>query len=101
MSEPPWDLPPRVWTKAPPAGALAGTWVLRASIVARKGQGRIVFTVDGSRDPDAGQLRPLWRSRDLIVGRPATYTEAIPLLSSGLWELSMAFQGMGIRFEHS
>ena len=75
--------------------------MLRASLVARKGQGRIVFTVDGSKDPNAGQLKPLWRSRDLIIGRPATYTEAIPRLSEGLWELSMAFQGMGIRFEQS
>lgn len=55
--------------------------------------------IDGSKDPHAGQLHPLWRSTPLRVGRPATYTEAIPLLSQALWELDMAFRGMGIRFE--
>jgi len=99
VSEPPWHLPPRIWTKAPPAAPLTGVWVLHASISVRQREGRVSFYVDGSKDPHAGQLHPLWRSRPLIVPRPATYTEAIPRLSEGLWELSMAFQGIGIRFE--
>jgi hypothetical protein len=98
-SEPPWHLPPRIWHKAPPAAPLTGVWLLTASISVRPEGSRVSFHVDGSKDPHAGPLHPLWRSRPLSVRRPATYTEAIPLLSEGLWELSMAFQGIGIRFE--
>ena len=98
-SEPPWHLPPRIWHKAPPAAPLGGVWVLRAGISVRPTGSRVSFTVDGSSDPHAGQLHPLWASRPLMVPRPATYTEAIPRLTEGLWELSIAFQGMGVRFE--
>lgn len=98
-SEPPWHLPPRIWHAAPPAAPLTGVWLLNAAICVRPSGSRLTFHVDGSKDPHAGQLKPLWRSRPLSVPRPATYTEAIPLLSEGLWELSMAFQGIGIRFE--
>lgn len=97
--EPPWDLPPRIWHKAPPAEPLGGVWVLRAAISVRPTGSRVSIQVDGSKDPNAGQLRPLWSSRPLLVPRPATYTEAIPKLSEALWELSMAFQGIGVRFE--
>lgn len=100
-SEPPWHLPPRIWHKAPPAAPLAGTWLLKGGILVRNREARVSFTVDGTLEPNSSQLRPLWASRPLIVPRPASYTEAIPRLSEALWELSMAFQGIGVRFEQS
>lgn len=57
--------------------------------------------IDGSQDWNGGYLKPVWRSVPIRGVRPLTYTEGIPLLSQALWELSMAFQGMGIRFEQS
>jgi hypothetical protein len=57
--------------------------------------------IDGSQERNGGYQKPVWRSVPVRGVRPPTYTEAIPLLSQVLWELSMAFQGMGIRFEQS
>lgn len=65
------------------------------------GRAQVTIYVDAGDDPRGGYQRRVWRSIPLKTRVPATYTEAIPLVSEALWELSMAFQGIGIRFEQS
>lgn len=99
-SEQRWDAQPRVWRQAPPAWPLAGSWVLTAAIAVHSGRAQASIRLDGSQRRDGGLLKPAWASVPLKTRVPATYTEAIPLLSEALWELNCAFQGVGIRFEH-
>lgn len=94
-----WEPSSRVWHAPPPVGPLAGSWALRGSVVVLDGRSHVAFSVSKfSGRPMAHDVQ-VWRSRHLEVERPATYTEAIPLLTSALWELDMAFRGMRISFE--
>lgn len=98
-SEPTWEPSSRIWHQPPPVKPLSGSWVLRQTLYVRQDRQYVAFSIsDLVGYPNTRDVQ-VWRSRPLDVERPATYTEAIPLLTTALWELDMAFRGMRISFE--
>jgi len=100
VSEPQWNEQPRIWREPPPTWPLRGSWALTSRLSVCHGTGQVSFYLDGSKNPNGGQLKPLWRSVPLRTKRPATYADAIPMLSIGIWELGIALQGMHVVFEN-
>jgi hypothetical protein len=78
---------------------LQGSWALTSRLSVVHGVGQVSFYLDGSKNPAGGQLKTLWRSVPLRTKRPATYADAVPLLSVATWELGIALQGMHVVFE--